>query len=55
MREILRRLAAKVRGALSRRRMLNRLNDVYVGGMDPAEKRVLSGIKRKTGRTPERW
>jgi hypothetical protein len=52
---IVRRLAAMVGGALSRRRMLSRLNEVYAGGMDPVEKRVLIGVKRKAGRMAERW
>ena len=36
--------------------MLLRLNEVYDQGLEPAEKRVLKGIKAKVGRTlKDRW
>jgi metal-responsive CopG/Arc/MetJ family transcriptional regulator len=36
--------------------MLLQLNEVYANGMEPAEKRILKGIKAKAGRTvKERW
>jgi len=36
--------------------MLRRLNEVYADGLEPAEKRVLNGIKAKVRRTvKERW
>ena len=36
--------------------MLRQLNAVYAGGMEPAEKRLLGGLKAKAGRTvKERW
>jgi len=36
--------------------MLDRLNEVYANGMEPAEKRLLKGIKSKVRRTAkERW
>ena len=36
--------------------MLLRLNEVYANGMEPAEKRLLKGIKAKVRRTvKERW
>jgi metal-responsive CopG/Arc/MetJ family transcriptional regulator len=39
-----------------REQMLLRLNEVYAGGIEPAEKRLLKGIKAKTRRTvKERW
>ena len=39
-----------------REQMLNRLNEVYANGMDPAEKALLRGIKTKVRRTvKERW
>ena len=38
------------------KQMLLRLNQVYVKGLDPAEKRLLKGIKAKVRRTAkERW
>jgi len=44
---------------LQRRRqeqMLRRLNEVYAGGMDSAERTVLNGIKPKVRRAvKERW
>ena len=37
-------------------RMLLRLNEVYANGVEPAEKRLLKGIKAKVRRTvKERW
>ena len=39
-----------------RERMLLRLNEVYANGVEPAEKRLLKGIKAKVRRTvKERW
>ncbi|HEX4228018.1 MAG TPA: hypothetical protein VHZ07_05065 [Bryobacteraceae bacterium] len=39
-----------------REQMLLRLNEVYAGGIEPAEKRLLKEIKAKTRRTvKERW
>jgi metal-responsive CopG/Arc/MetJ family transcriptional regulator len=39
-----------------REQMLLRLNEVYANEMDPAEKRLLRGIKTKVHRTlKERW
>ncbi|HWF45988.1 MAG TPA: hypothetical protein VG168_03195 [Bryobacteraceae bacterium] len=39
-----------------REQMLLRLNEVYAGGIEPAEKRLLRGIKAKIRRTvKERW
>jgi metal-responsive CopG/Arc/MetJ family transcriptional regulator len=39
-----------------RERMLLRLNEVYASGVEPAEKRLLKGIKAKVRRTvKERW
>ena len=36
--------------------MLRRLNEVYGDGLEPAEKRLLKGIKAKVNRTvKERW
>ena len=35
--------------------MLLRLNEVYAGGMEPAEKPLLKGIKAKVRRVKERW
>ena len=36
--------------------MLLRLNEVYANGAEPAEKRLLKGIKAKVRRTvKERW
>jgi antitoxin MazE6 len=36
--------------------MLRRLNEVYAGATEPAEKRLLKGIKAKVRRTvEERW
>jgi metal-responsive CopG/Arc/MetJ family transcriptional regulator len=36
--------------------MLRRLNEVYRGGLEPAEKRLLKGIKAKVHRAVrERW
>jgi metal-responsive CopG/Arc/MetJ family transcriptional regulator len=37
-------------------RMLLRLNEVYANGTEPAEKRLLNGIKAKVRRTvKDRW
>ena len=39
-----------------REQMLLRLNEVYANGAEPAEKRLLKGIKAKVRRTvKERW
>ncbi len=39
-----------------REQMLHRLNEVYSGAMEPAEKTLLSGIKTKVRRAVrERW
>jgi predicted transcriptional regulator len=39
-----------------REQMLLRLNEVYANGMEPAEKRLLKGIKTRVRRTvKERW
>jgi metal-responsive CopG/Arc/MetJ family transcriptional regulator len=39
-----------------REQMLRRLNEVYANGMEPAEKRLLKGIKTRVRRTvKERW
>ena len=39
-----------------REHMLLRLNEVYASGMEPAEKRLLKGIKARVRRTvKERW
>ena len=39
-----------------REQMLLRLNEVYANGVEPAEKRLLKGIKAKVRRTAkERW
>jgi metal-responsive CopG/Arc/MetJ family transcriptional regulator len=51
--------ALAVADFLERRRqeqMLHRLNEVYASGMEPAEKRLLKGIKSKVRRAAkERW
>ncbi len=51
--------ALAVRNFLQRQRqeqMLRRLNEVYATGAEPAEKRLLKGIKAKARRTvKERW
>ena len=37
-------------------RMLQRLNEVYAKGLEPGEKRTISGIKSHVGRTlKDRW
>ena len=39
-----------------REQLLQRLNEVYADGMEPAEKRVVKGIKARARRTvKERW
>jgi metal-responsive CopG/Arc/MetJ family transcriptional regulator len=39
-----------------REQMLLRLNEVYANGVEPAEKRLLKGIKAKVRRTvKDRW
>ncbi len=39
-----------------REQMLRRLNEVYANGVEPAERRLLKGIKAKVRRTAkERW
>ena len=39
-----------------REQMLLRLNEVYAGGLEPAEKELLKGIKERVGRTvKDRW
>jgi Arc/MetJ family transcription regulator len=39
-----------------REQMLRRLNQVYAGGSEPGEERLLKGIKAKAGRAlKERW
>jgi metal-responsive CopG/Arc/MetJ family transcriptional regulator len=36
--------------------ILRRLNDVHATGMEPSEKRLLTGMERRVGRTAkERW
>ena len=42
-------------GRQRREQMLRQLNEVYAAGLEPAEKRLLKGIKAKVRKSKEPW